>query len=329
MNDSMNDDDLRRLISDAVSDVEPNHRLDAIRARTARPHARPERRSRWYAVGGAALATAAVVTAVAVVGDLRDDDGGPPPTSPSRVVELQTVPAYYVGTTPAGPRLFREFRSVEADVSELEGSLTALGMDPTDPDYTTSWSPDSFAGASVEGDVIYVDLAHEALHDRPAGMSEAEAQLAVEQVIYSVQGALGQGRLGVQFRLDGNPIDQVYGVPTSEALSNAPELDVLALVNISDPAEGAVVSGRFTATGVASSFEATVPWEIRDPSGAVVKEGFATAEGWMDRLYPWQAEVDVSGLEPGTYTFVASTSDPSGGAEGFGPTSDTRNVVVE
>ena len=44
-----------------------------------------------------------------------------------------------------------------------------------------------------------------------------------------------------------------------------------------------------------------------------MKKGFATAEGWMDKLYPWQAEVDVSGLAPGTYTFVAMTDDPSGG----------------
>ena len=48
----------------------------------------------------------------------------------------------------------------------------------------------------------------------------------------------------------------------------------------------------------------------------------------MDKLYPWTAEVDVSGLAPGTYTFVAMTDDPSGG-EGAGPTEDTKTIVVQ
>jgi hypothetical protein len=49
----------------------------------------------------------------------------------------------------------------------------------------------------------------------------------------------------------------------------------------------------------------------------------------MDRLYPWETEIDVSDLEPGTYTFAAMTDDPSGGAEGPGATTDTRTIVVE
>jgi hypothetical protein len=47
----------------------------------------------------------------------------------------------------------------------------------------------------------------------------------------------------------------------------------------------------------------------------------------MDKLYPWQATVDVSSLSPGTYTFVASTDDPSDG-EGSGPTRDTKTITV-
>ena len=319
-------DQIRGLLADAVSDVEPEHRLDAIRARTATPSRRP----RWYAAGGAALATAAAVTAIAVVGNLGGDGDGPEPApEPSEGVEVQTVPAYYIGETPQGLRLFREFTTADATLPALDAALGALEAGPTDPDYTNAWGPDSFDGASVQGDVIYVELADESLHDRPAGMSEGEAKLALEQVIYTVQGAQREGRLGVQFRLNGNPINEVYGEPTSEPLSESPQLDVLALVSISDPAEGTVVSGSFTAKGVASSFEATVPWQVRGADGAVVLDGFATAEGWMERLFPWETEVDVSGLEPGTYTFVALTDDPSGGAEGAGPTYDTRTIVVE
>ncbi len=321
MNDN-HDERMRELLTDAVSDVEPAHRLDEIRARTARPSRRPQ----WYVAGGAVLAAAAVVTAVAVVTDPGDSDG--PDPAPPRGVEMRAAPAYFVGRTPDGPRLFREFIGIEATIPALDASLTALERGPDDPDYRSMWGPDSFDGASVRGDIIYVDVADESLHDRPAGMSKAQAELAIWQVIYTAQAAVG-GRNPVQFRLNGNPINEVYGEPTNEPLGNQPEFAVRALVSISDPAEGTAVSGHFRARGVASSFEANVPWEIRQ-GGRVVKTGFATAEGWSPNvLYPWETEVDVSGLGPGTYTFVAMTDDPSGGAEGAGPTSDTRTIVVE
>ncbi len=127
-------------------------------------------------------------------------------------------------------------------------------------------------------------------------------------------------RGGTDFRL--------LGLSTELEFRQAPPLDVLALVSVTSPEEGATVSGSFTASGVANSFESNVPWEIRE-GDTVVAQGFATADGWMDRLYPWTTEVDVSDLAPGTYTFAAMTDDPSGGAEGAGPTEDTKTIVVE
>jgi hypothetical protein len=47
----------------------------------------------------------------------------------------------------------------------------------------------------------------------------------------------------------------------------------------------------------------------------------------MDKLYPWETEIDLSGLEPGDYTFVAMTDDPSNG-EGSGPTEDSKTITV-
>jgi hypothetical protein len=48
----------------------------------------------------------------------------------------------------------------------------------------------------------------------------------------------------------------------------------------------------------------------------------------MDRLYPWETEIDISGLAPDQYTFVAITDDPSGG-EGGGPTEDSKDFTVD
>jgi len=163
--------------------------------------------------------------------------------------------------------------------------------------------------------------------DRRADRARKQAKLAGQALGDPGQGAL-QRRGPVQgVGGPGGPAGPMFGIDTDGGVANADQLDVLALVSVTSPESGAEVSGTFTASGVASSFEATVPWEVRDSSGTVVLDGFSTAEGWMDRLYPWQSEVDVSGLAPGEYTFAAMTDDPSGG-EGPGPFEDTKVISV-
>src|SRR4029450_8881055 len=110
--------------------------------------------------------------------------------------------------------------------------------------------------------------------------------------------------------------------------TNAPELDVLALASISDPPDRRVVVDEFRARGVASSFEGTGPWQRKSAGGTVVRQGSAQTYGWVDRLYPWATgRIDVSELDPGTYTFVVMTDDPSG-REGPGPTVDTPTRIL-
>lgn len=347
---------LAELLSDAVADVTPDDRLADIRERTStRPTPRP-----WLvAGGGAALATAAVVTAIALAGGnpAPSTDPGPAAStaSPSPSVSERpsgedspsgttappvsastspgdgggtAVPVYYAGETPAGLRLYREFRHADEDPLFASAQLAVSGT-PLDPDYRTLWP----AGAAVTGAAHsdnFIQLNLEGVPaTRPAGMTGDDAALALQQVVYSVQGTLGRGRVPVEFRLDGQPAAQLLGVPTSEPVTNAPALQTLALVNLTTPEEGATVSGSFDVEGVASSFEANVPWTIRDGTGDVVGRGSFTAEGWMDRLYPFRGTVDVSSLDPGTYTLIVETDDPAGGAEGFGPFSDSRTIVIE
>lgn len=131
--------------------------------------------------------------------------------------------------------------------------------------------------------------------------------------------------------------DPTTSAPTSEPTSAAPtdeptdepsNIREQELITLEEPAEGAEVSGSFTASGTANSPEANVPWRVLDADGNVVLEGFATADGWMDKLYPWETDVDVSSLAPGTYLFEASTSDPSDG-EGDPPQVVAATIVVE
>jgi hypothetical protein len=343
---SDHDERLAALLSDAVSDVEPSDALDAIRDRTR--VAPPSRRPWLFAVGGAVVATAAVITAIA----LAAGDPSRPSTTPGPATHAPTAASdtpspthstsatagdtiaagiYYVGDTPNGPRLYREFDRVPAS-SRLLAALELATRAPQDPDYRTLWPEGSFAQAGFDGtgtDGQYsITLADASLHDRPAGMTEDEARMAVEAAIYTIQAA-GQGRQPVQFYLGDNPVDQVLGVPASEPLANGPVLDTLALVNLTTPSEGESVDRSLEVEGVASSFEANVHWQLLQGE-EVVKEGAFTADGWRgEKLFPFSGTVDLSGVAPGDYTFLVETDDPSGGAEGNGPDVDTRTVTVD
>jgi hypothetical protein len=236
-----------------------------------------------------------------------------------------TVPVYFVGDTPQGKRLFREFRKVESDNPAVEALALMTAGDALDPDYGTLYPDGRFASVEIGADKITVGLPDESWTTAPDGMSEDEARLATQQMVYTLQG-IAQDRLPVAITLDGAPAD-LFGL--AGEVSNDPELDVRALVNVTTPQEGATTSGTLKASGVSSSFEATTPWQIRQggADGEVVKEGSATSEGW-DKLYPWEADIDVSGLPAGDYTFVAMTDDPSGG-EGGGPTADTKSITIK
>ncbi|MEZ5097473.1 MAG: Gmad2 immunoglobulin-like domain-containing protein [Nocardioides sp.] len=287
----------------------------------------------WVPAAVVAVAAAAVIGGFALFGP-RDGSPGPgggasatPTPSASGLSSAPAVAVYYVGDTPLGPRLYREFRSATGIVDPTADGIAAVVEASLDPDYRTAWPEGAFAAATYDGDVITVTLADTSLRRRPAGMTREEARIAVQQVVYTLQGAV-QRRAPVQFRTVENPIDRVYGVPTAEPIVNDPPLDTLALVNVTSPEQGAQVSaGVLVVSGVASSFEATVPWEIRAGDGHVVLSGVSMAKGWLDRLYPWSGRADLSDLPPGDYTFIARTDDPSGG-EGPAPTEDSKQFTV-
>lgn len=114
--------------------------------------------------------------------------------------------------------------------------------------------------------------------------------------------------------------------PTPTGTTSAPAKDTL--ITLDQPADGATVSGSFQASGKANSPEANVPWRIEDASGTKVLDGHFTAEGWMDKLYPYAGTVDVSSLAPGSYTFVVSIDDESDG-EGKKPQQVSHSITVQ
>jgi hypothetical protein len=347
------DDELRRLLDDAVSDVHPTPALSAIRNRTK---VTPMNRSRsWLVAAAAAVAvSAATVTTVVLTGDDggRPDRAGPaadpdttleptedpdPDTgtteSPEPSAETQqgsAVAVYYLGETPLGPRLFREFHrmTVPDDTAATAKAAVAeaLSNSALDPDYRTGWSGLDVAVGQVDqdGDTVTVDLGSASrgdnLRDRPVGMSEAEAEIAVQQLVHTVQAAYGE-RVPVQLLLDGTRTDALLGVPTSEPLTAGDPMEVQAQVWIIEPQEGASGS-EFTVTGRGAFFEATVSWQLLD-GDRVVDEGFTMAKECCT-LSPFSFELDAP--EPGDYTLRVYQADTSG-EEGNGEGEDTKQLT--
>jgi hypothetical protein len=338
----MSDQRIRDLLHEVAEGIEPGDRLHAIRSATAPAG----RRTGWWAAGGVSLVAASVVTALALStgGTPRSQDPDPAEPAPTRTTAPESprtsaVPVYYVGDTPDGPRLYREFRRMEGD--PLDAAVAAAvgrtvdgpPLAPLDPDYRVPWPPMTGASATVSsaGDVIEINLGGDpegSLHDR-GDLSDAEAGLAVEQLVRTAQAAV-QERLPVRFLLYDEITDQVLGVPTSEPLTVGSDLAVLAHVSLSDPSEGTTVDNDepFTVKGVGNSFEGNiVTWIQRWEGTDVVDEEPAIAGTYEDRLFPFEVTFDLTDVPPGDYVVSSRTDDPTG--EGRFHTDSRRITIVD
>lgn len=251
----------------------------------------------------------------------------PPPAAAT------ALPVYYVGDTPAGPRLFREFvpdpaRGSSRLVHALDRAVSVL---PLDPDYRSDWPPGTqidtvgveggVEGSAAAPRVIVVPLEVD-LAARPAGMSADVARLAVQQLVYTAQ-AVVQHRSPVRFTApDGRPLETVLGVPVGESVQAADPMTVQAPVWVITPQNGDTVDRRFTVEGRGAFFEATVSWQLLRRDGSVVQDGFATAEECCT-LSPYAFTVRA---RPGDYTLRVFAVDESGG-EGVEP-EDTKLITV-
>jgi hypothetical protein len=238
------------------------------------------------------------------------------------------VPIYFVGDGPGGqPRLFREFHRVEGDPLTEAAKLVAGGGEALDPDYRTLWPQVEMSSVTATDGVLLVQIPSDAFTERPDGMTKRDARLALQQLVYTLQG-VQQERVPVLIKRGGSDF-RLFGLPTDVELKAASALRTLNLVNITSPAEGDTVTGdTLTVTGVSNSFEASGPCRLLVNDEEVTLEGYQ-AEGWMDdRLFPFEVELSLADVGTGDVLVQCETDDPSGGAEGNGPAIDTKLITV-
>lgn len=309
------------------------------------PFRRPAVR-RW--AGATAVVVASSLTLVAcsdtddpvpTSGETREPTGKGTPTSseePTSEAPTETpsepsstaVPVYFVGDGPGGkPRLFREFHRVTGDPLLEAARLVTGGGEPDDPDYRTLWPQVDISSVSATDGLLLVQLPSDDFTERPDGMSRRLARLALQQLVYTLQG-VQQERVPVLIKRGGTDF-RLFGLPTDTQLEAASALSTLNLVNITSPAEGDTVTGdTLTVTGVANSFEASGPCRLIAGGAEVALEGYQ-AEGWMeDRLFPFEVELPLDGVT-GEVVVQCETDDPSGGTEGHGPSIDTKTITVQ
>ena len=322
------DSELRLLLGDAVSDVHPHHGTRQIRDRARRPAGG----RRMPITLAAAVATVTVIGGAAWLAQRQPVEqraAGPGSGTVRTTAALRTaeVPAYFVGATAAGPRLFTETHRVTGTTaSDLQLAVDeTLAGRPHDPDYRAAWLyPGTTARATASRQVISIELAlpADAGTIGVAGDRQAAEQRALQALVWAADSATGTD-LPVRFTLAGGSPQQVFRTDLGRPVARASGDSVLSTISVTTPNEGATVPSRFEVTGRAATFEANVVWELKQ-GGRTVQHGFTTAAECCT-LAPYTFTVSAA---PGDYTLVVHDVDESDG-EGIGTSSDSKRITVQ
>jgi hypothetical protein len=245
----------------------------------------------------------------------------PSTTAAPPASQTLTLPVYFVG--PVGDdkptyKLFREFLRGEvsgtSDAAKAKAALVlALNAQPfsnTDG-YLQPWSGQTIGNVSVTSDLITIELANPG----PEGFDHETERLAVQQLVWTAQAAVGRGTIPVRFEIaDGS--ETLFGrFPTSETY-NRPSRDEswrdLAPIWITSPTRDQVLSSTkvVVVKGEATAFEANVNWELKRGTAAV-KSGYATAGVGAPGRGAYS--IELGRLSPGDYTIRVFEMSMEGG----------------
>jgi hypothetical protein len=300
-NDDQFDELMRRALAEEADRIEPADRLHEIQSRVSTQRKISPRRPWMITAGAAVVGTAAAIGAFAVLNNdstttSEPEVAGPPVTTTSSKPPATTTPSqaattppspiptdqdsvaktrstvepevkgravsvYWVGKsvgndTGPGIRLYRTFTRVSGKPALEAVKQLSIGKS-ADRDYYSLWTGAAPLSVTRSDGMVTVDF--KALPDLK--LEPETANIAVQQLVYTVQGALGDDTEPIRVTERGKSGAILFGaVDTSQLFSRALAADVQALVWISSPAEGDTVVSPVTVQGTAATFEATVNW---------------------------------------------------------------------
>ena len=168
-----------------------------------------------------------------------------------------SVPVYFLADQQFGPRLAREVRKVTGD--PLTAALQTMIDGPADPDYSTSWNPETVVlSAAVASGVVTVDLSD---HARDAQVDAQNAGLMAQQLVYTATTADPGAR--VRLLVGGKVAGQLWGgVTWDDAIGRGEVSQVLSAVQLDFPAQGSrLTTDRLSFSG---DYQAgtTLTWRV-------------------------------------------------------------------
>lgn len=235
------------------------------------------------------------------------------PTATATSTEKMRVPVYYLGGTQDRPVLFREFRSVPKSAGVVAAAVDAmLHLAPADSDYYSLWpSGTKVLGVSTSGATATVDLSANA---RSVKTTRVNEQASLQQLVHTVTAA-APSITSIRLRFDGKTQPTLWGrVDTSTTLKRAAQANTLAPIWVVEPALNAKVTRKFTVTGTATVFEATVSWAVTRPgSSTQLAHGFVTATKGAPERGNFTVNVSLPAGTTGDVVFTAWESSAEDG----------------
>ncbi len=222
------------------------------------------------------------------------------------------LPAYFVGATSAARDtfgLYREFvqAPVPVNATSAQKARAALAVAMNAKTFTASepylepWSGTTVTDVQVMPSLITITMSGPGA----SGLTAAQTKLAVQQLVWTAQAAIGQGSPPVKFVIaDGSP--KLFGTYPTAQTYNRPAKDlqyeVLAPIWITSPVRGQTFPAgtAMSAAGQSCAFEGTTQWQLKNGE-KVVRSGVATASSGCPTRGTWQVKLGVLGS--GSYTF--------------------------
>ncbi len=321
------DSDIERQLRESLrrhaERITPRERRTEILAMVHEQTETTEPRRRWL-IPVAAAASVALIGAIAWgVANTGTQQVTPAGTSTSSTTAAATsnatgvttqvaLPAYFVGANSGTGDtfgLYREFvrTAVPAGATPAQKAKAAVAVAMNAQPFTNfepylqPWSGTKVNDVTATPSLITITLSGPGA----SGFTPEQTKLAVQELVWTAQAAIGQGTIPVKFVVaDGSP--KLFGAYATNKIYNRPtkeqQYEDLAPIWILSPERGKVFAAGspVVANGESCAFEATTQWQLKK-GGAVVKSGSTMASSGCPIRGTWQVNLGV--LAPGNYTF--------------------------